>query len=200
MNYYYNKDGIGDTLIIDFLKEQTTDVTAERRGDAAVIKNSKGEAVGANLFHASKYIKVEGNGKIKADAHTAAEIRAVFEQNGFQITFEPNTAPDFVVGYVAEKAPHPDADKLSVCQVDVGNQTLQIVCGAPNVEAGQHVVVAQIGALMPSGMVIKESELRGIRSEGMICSARELGLPNAPAKKGILVLDPSYKVGTAFQK
>ena len=93
---------------------------------------------------------------------------------------------------------HPDADKLSVLNVNVGNDTLQIVCGAPNVEQGQKVVVAKVGAVMPSGMVIKDAELRGVASSGMICSMKELNLPNAPKEKGIMVLDDSYEIGQAF--
>ena len=60
-----------------------------------------------------------------------------------------------MVGYVETKDKHPNADKLSICSVNVGDEILQIVCGAPNVEAGQKVVVAKIGAVMPSGMLIK---------------------------------------------
>lgn len=97
-----------------------------------------------------------------------------------------------------QKEKHPNADKLSVCQVDVGTETLQIVCGAPNVDAGQKVVVAKVGAVMPSGLVIQEAELRGVKSYGMICSARELNLPNAPQEKGILVLNDEYEVGQPF--
>ena len=67
-----------------------------------------------------------------------------------------------------------------------------------NVDRGQKVVVARIGAVMPNGQVIQPSELRGVPSEGMICSARELQLPNAPAKKGILVLDDPHEVGSEF--
>ncbi|MDU2099239.1 MAG: DUF4479 domain-containing protein, partial [Staphylococcus sp.] len=81
---------------------------------------------------------------------------------------------------------------------DVSSEKLQIVCGAPNVEAGQKVVVAKVGAVMPSGMVIKDAELRGVASSGMICSMRELNLPNAPQEKGIMVLSDDYKVGNAF--
>jgi tRNA-binding protein len=83
--------------------------------------------------------------------------------------------------------------------VDVGPETLQIVCGAPNVDKGQKVVVAKTGAVMPSGMIIKDAVLRGVASSGMICSARELALPNAPQKRGILVLDDAaYQTGQAF--
>ena len=70
--------------------------------------------------------------------------------------------------------------------------------GAPNVEAGQKVVVAKVGAVMPSGMVIKDAELRGVASSGMICSMKELNLPNAPQEKGIMVLSNDYEIGQAF--
>jgi len=75
---------------------------------------------------------------------------------------------------------------------------LQIVCGAPNIDEGQKVVVAKVGATMPSGMKIKASELRGVPSHGMVCSQKELGLPDAPKEKGIYVLDDTYQIGEEF--
>lgn len=83
--------------------------------------------------------------------------------------------------------------------MNVGDETLQIVCGAPNVDAGQKVVVAKVGAVMPSGLLIKEGNLRGEDSFGMLCSARELAIPGAPEVKGILVLDDSAEVGSPFE-
>lgn len=81
------------------------------------------------------------------------------------------------VGYVSECEKHPNADKLRVCQIDVGNEDLlTIVCGAPNVQAGQKVAVALPGASLPGGMKIGKAKLRGIESSGMLCSAKELGL------------------------
>mgnify|MGYP001164912147 FL=1 len=87
-------------------------------------------------------------------------------------------AQGVVVGLVKDHQPHPNADKLSVCQVDVGSgEGLQIVCGAPNVRLGIHVPVAMVGATLPAvGIKIKASELRGVPSQGMICSLAELGL------------------------
>ncbi|MBN2894969.1 MAG: phenylalanine--tRNA ligase subunit beta [Campylobacterales bacterium] len=105
-----------------------------------------------------------------------------------------------VLGKVLECVAHPDAGKLSVCQVDVGGAVRQIVCGASNVRAGIYVPVAMIGAEMPGGLVIKPVELRGVQSEGMICSASELGLPKT--EEGIMVLDESIgvlEVGKALQ-
>lgn len=137
---------------------------------------------------------------MEVDEQLIEAINELLEKNGFTEFIEADFSPKFVVGYVKEKQKHPNADKLSVCQVDVGSEVLQIVCGAPNVDAGQKVVVAKIGAVMPSGLVIKEAELRGVPSYGMICSARELELPNAPQEKGILVLSDDYQVGQAFTK
>ncbi|EDY39611.1 phenylalanyl-tRNA synthetase, beta subunit [Cyanobium sp. PCC 7001] len=98
-------------------------------------------------------------------------------------------ADGVVVGLVKERAPHPDADKLSVCQVDVGaTDTLQIVCGAANVRQGIHVPVALVGTRLPAvDLTIKPATLRGVASSGMICSLSELGLEEGSA--GIAVLD-----------
>ena len=83
---------------------------------------------------------------------------------------------NIVVGKVLSKEKHPDADKLSVCQVDLGDEITQIVCGAPNVDKDQMVVVSKVGAVLPGGFKIKASNIRGVDSNGMICSLAELGL------------------------
>lgn len=106
-----------------------------------------------------------------------------------------------VVGYVKSKEKHPDADKLNVCKVDVGSgEELQIVCGAANVDAGQHVPVAIVGAKLPGDFKIKRAKLRGVESQGMICSAKELGMNDKLLPKeqqeGILVLPAHLKLGT----
>ncbi|MGN8525405.1 phenylalanine--tRNA ligase subunit beta [Helicobacter pylori] len=101
----------------------------------------------------------------------------------------PCVAPkNVVVGKVLEKAPHKNAEKLSVCQVDVGKEVLQIVCGAKNVAPNQFVPVALNGALIGSTTIAK-TELRGVESHGMICSSIELGFPKI--NDGILELDES---------
>lgn len=108
-------------------------------------------------------------------------------------------ATNLVVGYVKEKHKHENSDHLNVCQVHFGDYDLQIVCGAPNVEAGQHVIVALPGAVLPGG-TIKKSVIRGVESNGMICSLQELGLdakyiPSAFAH-GIYVLGEDAIPGT----
>ncbi|RXJ87447.1 phenylalanine--tRNA ligase subunit beta [Arcobacter sp. CECT 8985] len=98
-------------------------------------------------------------------------------------------APKVVVGKVLEKEKHPDADKLNICQVDIGSETVQIVCGAKNVDAGQYVPVATVGCKLSKDFKIKKAKLRGVESIGMICSSTELGL--AKLNDGILELDNS---------
>ena len=99
-----------------------------------------------------------------------------------------------VVGKVVECARHPEADKLSLTTVDAGQgELLPIVCGAPNVAAGQTVAVALVGASLPNGLTIKKSKIRGAESRGMICAEDELGLGEGHA--GIMVLDPALKAG-----
>jgi phenylalanyl-tRNA synthetase beta chain len=105
---------------------------------------------------------------------------------------------EVVVGHVVERAKHPDADKLSLCRVDVGprgeGQLLQIVCGAANVAQGQRVAVALPGVTLPGDLKIKKSKIRGVESQGMICSERELQLSDEHA--GIWVLDGDPAPGT----
>ncbi len=105
-----------------------------------------------------------------------------------------------VVGYVLDKTPHPDADKLNVCTVDAGTgEPLQIVCGAKNVDKGQKVPVALVGAVLPGDVKITRAKLRGVESQGMICSAKELGLSEKLLPKtqteGILVLPENTEIG-----
>ena len=104
-----------------------------------------------------------------------------------------------VIGKILSCEKHPDADKLNVCQIDVGSGVRQIVCGAANVVDAEYVAVATIGAVLPGNFEIKHAKLRGVESEGMVCAASELGLPDMG--KGIMILDESIgelEVGREF--
>ena len=196
MNLFYNPQGVGD---VAFLQIEPTDGAFEYNKQNDVVEITKeGQVVGYNVFDASKKVNIEGNGHIKLTSEIINALQQAISDAGFNYQLDTDLSPKFVVGYVETKEKHPDADKLSVLKVNVGNDTLQIVCGAPNVEAGQKVVVAKVGAVMPSGMVIKDAELRGVASSGMICSMKELNLPNAPQEKGIMVLSDDYEIGQAF--
>jgi phenylalanyl-tRNA synthetase beta chain len=109
----------------------------------------------------------------------------------------PPSPDGFVVGKVLEREKHPDADRLSVCRVDTGDgEPRTIVCGAPNVAAGQTVPVALPGAMMPGGTKLGEAKLRGIKSSGMILSAAELEI--SEESDGILVLEDGPEPGSAL--
>jgi phenylalanyl-tRNA synthetase beta chain len=122
-------------------------------------------------------------------AMTGTEVERV-------ITVGPPSAESFVVGKVLAAEPHPDADRLRVCTVDTGDGERTIVCGAPNVAAGQTVPVALPGATMPGGQKLGKAKLRGVESEGMILSATELEVGEDSA--GILVLDDGAVPGQAL--
>ncbi|PIC97532.1 tRNA-binding protein [Sporosarcina sp. P26b] len=200
MNIFYNPEGVGDVLFVQLTTERPAAIVAERTNNVTVIKDEKtGNVVAFNLFNATSYFPISAVGQVELTEELGEQLQKALKENDIDLELELDFTPKFVVGYVAEKEKHPNADKLNVCQVEVGEGTLQIVCGAPNVEAGQKVVVAKVGAVMPSGMIIRDAELRGVASSGMICSAKELGLKDAPEEKGILVLEDDRIVGEAFE-
>lgn len=199
MNVFYNPKGVGDTLLIQLSTNENVEIGVKKKGDMARIYDiNSSKTLGYNLFNASKTLSLHGNGKIDIDEAFVNKLNTMLMDEGFSESLKYDDRPSFIAGYVNEMEKHPNADKLNVCQVDIGTETLQIVCGALNVDKGQKVVVARVGAVMPSGMLIKEAELRGVPSSGMICSAKELALPNASEQKGILVLDEGMRVGEKF--
>ena len=193
MLFFYNKKMLGETLLITIQSKE--EVTYEDKKNITLIKDENGALVGLNIFNVEN-LKLDGEGSINLTEEQKEILQKRLEKNGIKIDLEGNNDEFFVVGEVLSCEKHPDADKLKVTEVKVNEEeTLQIVCGAPNVEAGQKGVVALSGAMMPSGLLIKKSKLRGVESNGMLCSKRELGLPQEEAR-GILVLDENTKVGT----
>jgi phenylalanyl-tRNA synthetase beta chain len=125
------------------------------------------------------------------------QLAAALTMAGLEVDESVAVAPPFtgvVVAQVLSVARHPHADKLTVCRVDAGaGETLNIVCGAPNVAAGIRVPCARVGAVLPGGFAIKEATMRGVVSQGMLCSARELGL--SEDHEGLLILPDDAPVG-----
>ena len=128
------------------------------------------------------------------------EIVATLVMRGLEVESIEDRAKDlapFTVGRVISAAPHPNADKLRVCKVDTGKEEVQVVCGAPNARAGILGVFAPPGSTIPrTGLVLKQGVIRGESSNGMLCSAYEMGLSDD--HDGIIELPADAKVGTAF--
>ena len=124
-------------------------------------------------------------------------------QLGFEVEGVERRGPQFsgVVGAkILEIVKHPNADRLSLCTVDDGTSKLPVVCGATNIEVGQIIPLARVGAILPGNRKIGQPKIRGVESFGMICSTAELGLPDNGAPDGILVLDPSTEIGADMSK
>ena len=129
-----------------------------------------------------------------------AELCRRYVMAGLEVEAAPalsESLKGIVVARIESIAPHPQADKLRVCAVNAGpGKTVQIVCGAANARAGMLAPLAQVGTKMPGGLEIKQAQLRGVDSAGMLCSAKELGL--AEKSDGLLELDASAEPGTPF--
>ena len=147
-----------------------------------------------------EYVDINTSPEELAEALTRAGIAVD------TIEYLGNEISEVFVGLVKEAVQHPDADKLSLCTVDVNEQyqNLQIICGAPNVKKGQKVVVALPGATLPGGIEIRKAKIRGTESYGMICSGQELGMNEdlipENQREGILVLDESTSIGADAKK
>lgn len=198
----YNKNGIGDVLLVMTENSASKDQSFETKGMITrIFDRTTKKTVGYNFFNISKHLNLNESGALSLKDNQISVINQLLLKEGFTEQLESDTSPKFVVGYVKECVPHPNSDHLSITQIEVDNkESIQIVCGASNIAAGQKVVVARVGAMMPDGTAIWDGELRGEPSHGMVCSAKELGIKDEPLKKGILVLPESAVIGTEFQK
>lgn len=198
MNIFYNKKVFPNVLFITLQHDQSEQYHYETFEDIVVISNQDKRIIGLNIFNIES-LNIDGQGNIKLTSQQIEHLQQKLDRLNLDIQLVVDDKHKFIVGYVKNKIKHPNADKLNICQVDIGQeQELQIVCGAANVEAHQKVVVATIGAVMPSGMVIQATQLRGVDSFGMLCSAKELGISQDLDKPGILVLSDDYEVGQSF--
>jgi phenylalanyl-tRNA synthetase beta chain len=130
------------------------------------------------------------------------QLAAQLTMAGLEVENILPAIPDFsqvIVGKVLTTQPHPDAERLTVCQVTIGNpEPLNIVCGASNVRQGLKVPVAIVGAVLPGDLKIKKAKLRGIESQGMLCSASELGFSDVA--KGLMELPDDAPIGSDFRE
>lgn len=194
-----NKKSYPNTMIVIMDQDDGRSSFIEKQ-DVTEVLNDQNHVIGYNFFNIDKYLDYKDmpNGEVKLDSNQIEILNSIIKKTGFDTVLQ-TPKPTLVYGYVATCQPHPDSDHLKITTVDVGiGSNVQIVCGAPNIAQGQKVVVALNGTLMPNGVQIWNGELRGVESDGMICSARELSLKHAPQKRGIMVLPESFEIGTPF--
>ena len=199
MIFTYNKEHVGDVLMVILQDKKELKRSVERKGKVArIFAEETGQTLAWNIFEASSLIELIGNGQVFLTDEQVAILNAELAKEGFADKLEKPAYPVFVVGQIEEMQTHPDSDHLNICQVNVGDKRVQIVAGAPNAAVGLKTIVALPGAMMPSGSLIFPGKLRGEDSYGMMCSPRELALPNAPQVRGIIELDDAAVVGEAF--
>ena len=196
----YNKEQVGDVLMLTLKNSGDAKLAVERKGKIArVYREDKQETVAWNIFEASTFFALNGKGQLFLSDEQVARLNQELQAEGFAEVLVNDKEPKFVVGQIVEMVAHPDSDHLNICQVAVASdKTVQIVAGAPNARVGLKTIVALPGAMMPKGNLIFPGELRGEKSFGMMCSPRELHLPNAPQKRGIIELSEDQVVGTPF--
>lgn len=191
---FHNRLAFNNILCVQI--KQNPVVSYKTSGNVTKLLDKDEQIVGYNIIVDNFESNVEGYQPMTYDL-----LRLV--NRNLNEAFQEELIHDFknyiVVGHVDACEPHPDSDHMHVCQVNVGKEIVQIVCGAHNIDVDQRVVVCLENAVLPSGALIQAGKLRGVESRGMIASEYELGLIEE-AKRGILVLDTTYEIGQPFLK
>jgi tRNA-binding protein len=198
----YNPAQTGDILVV-MVNPDAKEEVVEFKDDVVKIADADThQATGFNFLNASQILpRLKGlNGEIHLNNADLLALNQVLKANDWDDEIKMDLDPKFVVGYVKAVRAHPKSDHLQITETQINDgKTLQIVSGSPNMQADIKVVVAKVGAMMPDGLIILPGELKGVDSDGMICSGRELKIPNAPQKPGALILPTDYQsVGEAF--
>lgn len=199
---FFNGNGVGDVVMLTNGNGNRSNMINETKKNVTVIKDDKlDEVVAVNLFGVSQELGIQDQvGALKLDDNQAKYINQIITDAGFEFALDIDLSDKFVVGHVEECVPHEDSNHLFVTQTNIGDETVQIVCGAQNITKNLNVLVAKPGAMMPSGMMIWPGELRGVKSEGMICSTAELGLEQIENYPGIWELKSEFEPGTPLEK
>lgn len=167
--------------------------STKREGFVTAMYHKDGQLLGYNISHADYPAR---DGYLPMSEALLAYVNTALQAAGFE-PLQHDFTPRIVVGHVIQMEDHPNSDHLHICQVDVGEEVLQIVCGAHNAAQGIYVPAALNNAVMPDGRLIRDGKLRGVVSHGMLCSEWELGLVDE-LQKGLLILDDSYQTGASF--
>ena len=196
----YNTN-VGDVLMLITANDKGEKVNFERKGKVArVFIEETGATVAWNIFEAKSLLgNLSGDGQVNLSSDDIETLNKELGKSGFSDVLVHDAQPKFVVAEFVEMEDHPDSDHLHICKVNFCfADPVQIVCGAPNAALGLKTVAALPGAMMPNGSLIFPGALRGVQSYGMLCSARELELPNAPEVRGIIELSSDLSAGKAF--
>jgi tRNA-binding protein len=193
VSVFYHKTSLKDTLIVNINNHAIshTDISDEY----AIGFDENNKICFINIFNVSKSLHIP-EGYLKLDNNI---IKCVCDITKINL-HEYADSISFIVGIV-DTCKLIKNSHLHLCQVNVGNAIVQIVCGADNIEVSLKVVVAQVGTVMPNGLIIKSNKLLGYESNGMICSSRELNLLDSKHNKdGIIKLSDTYQIGCEFKE
>ncbi|KZL43130.1 YtpR family tRNA-binding protein [Secundilactobacillus collinoides] len=196
----YNQKALGDILIVYVAPDVEEQAVETRQTITRIFDPETNETLGYNFADVSAVLgKLDVNGQVFLTDDQVDRLNDALANADFAPNLKADHEPKFVVGYVKTADQHPDSNHLLVTQTEVQDgQVLQIVSGSPNMQADIKVVVAEVGAMMPDGLIIWPGKLRGVESDGMISSGRELRIPNAPDRPGALILPDDYEVGQPF--
>lgn len=193
---FYNYKLIGDVLMIVYDQEKIPTSKVEEDNVVKIYYNDT--LIGVNIFNFSSIVKVKSKGLIPLPNNALIDvINTILEGHNIEkLPYKKESG--FRIGKILSVEEHPESTHLHILKVDVGSETLDIVCGAANVKENAVVVVATIGTTMFDGTVIKPGKLLGEVSNGMCCSERELNLIDDQSKRGLLILDETYTIGADF--
>lgn len=212
MQIFYNLETTLDTLIVVFNQLETTHI---QKSDKCVQLWHHDQIIGYNFIEASTYIDLPHTPmKVQLDVlepdcyanvcmlEQTDSLLSILNNKiasaGFEtvLTKQPS---GLVIGEIIDCVKHPDSDKLNLCKVDIKDTILEIVCGAKNARQGIKVVVAKDNTILYNGIQITNGKVMGVMSQGMLCSAKELGISNHSQTSGILeMLSDSYEKGEEF--
>jgi tRNA-binding EMAP/Myf-like protein len=195
VNYVFQPSTMGDMLAIYL--EQTLPATRHSKKDNVVFIYHHDQLIGVNIFQPKTLIKDLEQGIIRRMKPSSIEVfNHRFQQLGVQVVL-PTFQSGFVVAEVQQIEPHPDADALFVCQVNIGAKVVQIVTNSQKVKPSHRLVVALPGAMLLDGQVLQEGMMLKVLSQGMFCSEKTLGI-TPETQVGVYLLDLQRPIGKDF--
>lgn len=195
VNYVYQPTTMGDMLAI--YVEQTLPATHHIKKDKLVVIYHQDKLIGINIFQPKTLIKDLEQGLIRRmNPASIAVLNQAFHELGVNLVL-PSFHSGFIVAEVQSVEPHPDADALFVCQVNIGTKVIQIVTNSQKVNTGHRLVVALPGAMLLDGQVLQEGMMLKVLSQGMFCSEKTLGI-TPETQVGVYRLDDQRPIGKDF--